>query len=232
MASSAPTSPRTRNILGEYRLSGRSGRRYYRYTQWTGLLPLAAAGLLIAASRSTPASYWGVLGVTAGLHLILWGSYRLHYTEQRRTRLGTRLAARSDRWYPALSFLIHSAFVLLVGLSIWLAFVDLGYRATWWDHSLVGLLMFTVPLRRLFHYLANDLASARLHMLDDAFRCLNGIFATFLVANIVVWFLEPNFAEAWRFPLPIAVVWICAIVIVIINIIILVDRVANAGHGT
>lgn len=214
------------DVLGEYKLSGRSGKRFYRHTRLVGLLPLVVVTLLMAARRgSPPPSLWGALGVTVSLHLLLWGCYDLYHTQGRRTRLGEWLAVRSDSWYPSFSFLIQNLFVVVLFYVLWTTLRQMGYPAKWWDHALVGILLVIIPVRRLIHYLANDLYSARLHMVDDILRCLVIIGLTFLFTTFILWFITPEKPSAYKLPFHIITVWVICVLIVLANLVLLVDRI-------
>ena len=209
----------------EFELSGREYRTHYLYTRLLGLLPIGVSMLflLARASRAGP-GLWCIMGVCLGLELILWGSFKLYFLRPQPSRLGERLAAASDAWFPYLLFSFQNIFFILVLLMLWFTLSDLGFPAQTIEHSLFVVLLTMIPVRRFIRRMQLVTPSSRIHFADRIFRYLTTIIVTLFVAGCMTRFMiPPGTSLIWHTPPGVVFVWVIGILIILGCLLLMVD---------
>ncbi len=160
---------------------------HYCYFAGLGLVPMVFALLMILfTAQGAGPGLWCALGLSAGLQLILWGSYRLHQEPALRTPWARRLAANSARWFPALMFVAWNGFAVILGVLLWLTVVQNGYPAGPAIHATVIAIIALIPIKGLareWHLVCNTQRSLVINEL--LFFGLIILVALFLTLSLI-----------------------------------------------
>jgi hypothetical protein len=210
----------------ELKLGHRHAPEHFRRTFAAGLVPVGLALLTWWSHfpRGGPGIY-----ATAGLAisglLMLW-SLRAVHSDAGISGLSRRLIARSDRWYPAALILAQSFFIALTVLLLWFTICELGFAASWLQHSLLIAYLLLLPIRRILQG-TEPMHPSPLHELVMEFLgYLNTCIVTLFIAGCATLaLLPPDKPLTGELPPSIVLVWLPAILVIITCVILLIDHV-------
>jgi hypothetical protein len=209
-----------------YNVERKTARDFYHQARLVGLVPILFALMMIVSMPSSCGpGPWCVFGTGAGLQLILWGAYELHFQSPPKTRWGQRLVRHTDHWFPPFLFIVRNLFILLILSMLWLSLVDLGFPSTWPLHLVVILILVLLPIKGLTSEYAYATGEPRHVIANDsirtAFISLTAIFIAMLLTHQAIPTDEPLTGDVS----PILVlIWLPAILVSLTFIIITMDQ--------
>lgn len=214
------------HTLNQYNYYHRESKHLYKRSRLIGLIPLVLISLLIVLTPYTFRPRYLLLGgLTLGLQLLATGAHSLPKSRQPPGRIGRLLINSLNRWYAGFQFAIENAFLMLVMILLYIHLTDLGVRGTFMLTTFFMALVICIPLKRLTSLLIGHNSSKRLQMFDEAFRALVVLMCVLMIAGIVTQIAIPaDKPFVGALPPPVIVVWVLAILVIIADAVLFIDR--------
>jgi hypothetical protein len=213
-------------VYDEYKVGSRHAPEHFRKSLGTGAVP-ALLALWIGVSRfphGGPGLYAACGLALAGL-LMLWSARQVH-RERDVSRFTRWLVRYSDAWYPSFVLVCQNFFVGLTVMLLWLTVCELGYAASWLQHTLLLLLLALSPLRRILHGTEPMNPSPLRELFTEALGYLHAtLLAVFLASSISIALLPPDKPLTGALPLSVVMVWVPAVLVIITCVILLIDHI-------
>lgn len=215
--------------LAEFELSRRVSRAAYRRLQRIGWVCTVLIGLIAWGWPDRERSaLWALLGGAIGLYLLVKGSHDLFFTDHPRTRLGTRLAKSSDRWFPPLAFLAQHLYVVLMGATLWLGAVRIGLKVEPRDHAVLGGFAILFVLKRFSTAWLQKRPTRPRLFADELLRILVAGLSLAAAIRLAYLFWVPEGIRYGReTPVPVILIWLLVSLAVITQIIITLHRLTS-----
>lgn len=191
-----------------------------------GLLPIAVALILFYAhgAKSGP-GLWMALGLGVGLQLMLWSGHALHRSRRGRSKLGDRLVARSDTWFPSFLIVIQGGFTAIILLTFWFTLQELGYRSMIAQYVLIAALLVLLPVRRIVRLKAAEDPTVANEIIYFTLYYCHWILVTLFIATTIQALVFPDQLVSSSFPTGMLFIWIPAVLGIIGSAVLFVDHV-------
>lgn len=223
-----PSSVTSQNVLlfPQYRPSDRAVRGHVLATARMGLLPLLVASALIYARHfAAGPGLWAGLGITLGLHLILRGARGLTMPRDDLSRVGARLAASSDRWFPVFLFAIQTAFAFVSFALLGLTIKELGFPTAVWQDAVLTLIVLLIPACRLAREAMKSDDSPRLELVERFLRYLCVVLGTTWLVSFLILLLAPPGEKLLDEYVPVVIVlWVIDAVVILACVALYADH--------
>lgn len=212
-------------VYSEYRRSSRYAPGHFRRTVVTGLVPVVLAVILWYSRfpHGGPGLY-SVAGLGAAGLLMLAG-VRMAHEEPNIGRLARALVSRSDTWYPAYVLATQNLFIALTALLLWFTICDLGFAASWMQHSLLVLLLLLSPVRRIMAGTEPAHPGPWRELLSEGLRYVNACTVAFFAAGcLTVVIIPPDEPLTRSLPAGVVLAWLPAVLVAIGSVILFIDH--------
>lgn len=197
-------------------------RAAYRRTQTMGAVPLLFALITIVSmpGRSGPV-IWGALGISAGLHLILWGVYNLHLARFS----ASACAVPESRATPVLIFSVFHLFGWIILVMLWSSLAKLGFSSTPLMNIIFIFLLPVIPVKACWHHLTEQSQEKRHAIVNEALRYVLLIGIVLLVALAGTHaVMAGDAALVEKIPAKIIWIWVAATLVILTCLILLADH--------
>ncbi len=216
------------DLAQEYRPSHRFSERHARLTQNMGWLPAGLALILLYAyQRKAGPGLWAALGLAISLQMILWSARRIRAHTARRSKLGDRIAASTDRWFPAFLILTQAAITTNTAAIFWFTLIELGYRASLPQSILLALWLFVLPIRRISRLAMTELNRPRDEVLYFFTHYTSHILLTLFIAVTANQAVTPAAETPDAQPIAAIVIWVPAVLIILTFAVLFTDHIVR-----
>ncbi len=216
-------------MFAEYMPGSRTVEHQTAIAQWLGLVALSLPMALFWAQPEPPGpGLYSATGIAIGLHLVLWGAFHLFDAEPKSTPVARYLIRMGERWFPFLLFGVKYSFLLIVLTLLWQTLDDVGLRVGLWLQILFGLLLVSIPLRRLTSEWAYADDSSLADLCSSFVKYLMRILITILVAVfieiVIIQQSSPYHTDTDMFSI---FIWIVALLNIFSSVVLFLGRFAR-----